>query len=129
MLMYYAKYTVDNLSTNTITRGLLGTGQELKFTIYDEDGDVVDLTSVSTNMKLYVGTPTALQIDGGTLTAVSLTAGTVKYPLVATNFDAENEAGTYTVELQFANNADVSLATSVIRAGDLTLKVIDTISD
>lgn len=129
MLMFYAKYTVDGMSTNTITRGLLGAGQELKFTVYDEDGDVVDLTSVTTNMKLYVGTPSALKLSGVTMTAVDATEGTVKYPLTASDFNAEADAGTYTVELQFADNATVSSAGSVIRAGGLTLTVEDTISD
>jgi hypothetical protein len=128
-LMYYARYTDGNLSESTITRGQLGAGQELEFTVYDEDGDVVDLSSLTTNMKIYVGTLSALKITGGTLTAVSASDGTVKYALIATDFDAEGDAGTYEVELQFANNATIGSATSIIRAGGLTLKVIDTISD
>lgn len=128
-LMYYARYTDGNLTESTITRGQKGVGQELEFTVYDEDGDAVNLTSVTTNMKIYIGTLSALKVTGGSLTAVSAADGTVKYALQATDFDAEGDAGTYEVELQFGTNADISLSTSTIRAGGLTLKVMDTISD
>lgn len=127
--MYYARYTDGNLSESTITRGQLGTSQEIEFTIYDENGDVVDLSGLTTNMKIYVGTLSALKVDGGTITAVSASDGTVKYALQATDFDAEVDAGTYEVELQFADNPVIGLSTSIIRAGGLTLTVVDTISD
>lgn len=128
-LMYYARYTDGNKDNSEITRNLLGAGQELEFTVYDEDGDAVDLTTVTTNMKLYVGTLSALKINGGVITVVSATDGTVKYALSGSDFSAEGDAGTYEVELQFGTNATISASTSTIRAGGLTLTVKDTIGD
>ena len=127
--MYYARYTEGNKTNTEITRRQLGTTPTLDFTVYDEDGDVVNLTSLTTNMKIYVGSLTALQITGGTLVDNTVASGKVKYVLLSTDFDAEIDAGTYDVELQFADNATIGSATSVIRAGGLRLTVKDTISD
>ena len=127
-LMYYARYTDTDRDAKTISRLTIGAGQELLFTIYDENGDAVDLSSVTTNMKIYVGTLSALKVDGRTMTAVSASDGTVKYPLIAADF-AEGDVGTFVVELQFANNATIGSSTSTIRAGDLELTVEDSISD
>ena len=128
MLMYYAKYTDTGLNTKTVSRLTIGTGQDLLFTIYDENGDVVDLSSVTTNMKIYVGVEGTLKIDGRTLSAVDASVGTFKYPLIAADF-AEVDVGTHNIELQFANNATIGSSTSTVRAGDLELTVEDSISD
>lgn len=129
-MMYYARYTDTGGKNKTIMRGIVGAGQELLFSIYDENDAVVDLTTVTTNMKIYVGTHTALQITSGTLTLVgAATLGTVKYALQTTDFDAEVDAGTYLVELQFGTNATIASSTSTIRTGDLYLTVEDTIAD
>lgn len=128
--MYYARYTDTGKNNKTIMRGIVGAGQELSFTVYDENESVVNLTTVTTNMKIYVGTNAALQISGGTLTLVgAATLGTVKYALQTTDFDAEGDAGTYQVELQFGTHATIASSTSTIRAGDLSLTVEDTIAD
>lgn len=128
--MYYARYTDTELNNKTILRKTVGAGQELLFTVYDENGSVVNLTTVTTNMKIYIGANDALQVTGGTLTLVGeATLGTVKYALETTDFDAESDAGTYPVELQFGTAAAIADSTSTIRAGDLCLTVEDTIAD
>lgn len=130
IVMYYARYTDTDSKNKTIIRKTVGAGQELLFTIYDENGTVVNLTTVTTNMKIYVGTNSNLEITGGTLTLVgAATLGTVKYALQTTDFDEEGDAGSYLVELQFGTDATIANSTSTIRAGDIFLKVEDTISD
>ena len=129
-MMYHAVYTDTGKTTKTIGRRTVGTGQELLFSIFDENNAVVNLTTVTTNMKIYVGTLAHQEIAGGTLTSVgAATLGTVKYPLATTDFDEEADAGVHDVELQFANNATIGSSTSTIRVGGLSLTVLDTISD
>lgn len=128
-LMYNAKYTNSGKTEKTIIRNTLGAGQELTFTVMDDSGDVVNLSTLTTNMKVYIGASGALEVDGGTLTAVDASVGTFKYALTSANFSAEGDAGTHTVELQFADNATLGSATKIVRAGGLTLTVLDTIGD
>lgn len=129
-MMYYAKYADTGLKNKTIMRKTVGAGQELTFSVFDENDAVVDLTTVTTNMKVYIGTNNALKVDGGILTLVgAATLGTVKYALQTTDFNTEDDVGNYTVELQFGTNATIADSTSTIRAGGLFITVEDTISD
>jgi len=129
-MMYHAVYTDTGKNHKTMTRKTVGAGQELKFTILDENDAIVNLTTVTTNMKIYVGTLAEQEIAGGTITLVgAATLGTVKYPLATTDFDEEADIGTHAVELQFGTNATIGSSTSTIRTGGLTLSVLDTISD
>ena len=125
--MYNLEYTDTGEKTKTITRGTFGAGQELQFTVKDENGSAVDLTDVTTVMKIYVGVEGTLQIDGETVAIGTATSGTCTYALQSTDFDAEEDAGSYAVELEFSDNAITP--TKQIRAGKASLKVIDTISD
>ena len=129
-MMYHARYTDTNSKGKTILRNTVGAGQELTFTILDENDDVVNLTTVTTNMKIYAGTRGSLSLDGETLTLVgAATLGTVKYALQTTDFATEGSVGTFPVELQFGTNATIASSTSTIRARVFTLTVVDTISD
>lgn len=123
-MMYNIKYTDTGKTNKTITRLTIGAGQELTFSVTDENGTAIDLTSVATNMKIYIGD----KVVGSTVTAVTIGSGLIKYPLIAADF-AEGDIGTYNVELQFADNATLGSATSIIRTSGCVLTVIDTIAD
>ena len=127
-LQYQLEYTDTGERTKTINPNTFGSGTDLEFTVVDENGSAVDLTTVSTSMKIYIGTLSALKVDGGTLVDVSVANGKVKFPLVTGSF-AEGDVGYYTVELQFMNNAVYANASLVIRAGGASLRVEDNIQD
>ena len=127
-LQYQVIYTDTGEKTKTINPNTFGSGTDLEFTVVDENGAAVNLTTVNTAMKIYVGTLSTLKINGGTLVDVAVANGTVKFPLVTGSF-AEADVGSYAVELQFADNATYSSATLGIRAGGASLKVIDNIQD
>jgi hypothetical protein len=124
-MMYNAVYTDTGEQTKTIIAGQIGAGQELLFTIKDEDGDVVDLTDIVTNMKIYIGVDGTLVVNGGTVVIVAATSGTCKYVITNTDFTV---AGLYDVEIVFADNAVIASATEIITAGGSKLKVEDSIS-
>lgn len=125
-LQYQTTFTDTGLKTKTINVDTFGSGADLTFTIKDENGTVIDISALTT-MKIYVGTQSALKINGGTLVDVTVASGKVKFPLVTGSF-TEEDVGIYTIELQFSNNAVLSSATKIIRAGGASLNIIDTIN-
>lgn len=126
-LQYQVTFTNTGLRAKTVNVDTFGSGTDLTFTVKDENGTAIDLSALTTNMKIYVGTHSALKISGGTLLDVDVANGKVKYPLTDANF-TESDVGTYDIELQFANDAVLATATKIIRAGGATLSVVDTIN-
>lgn len=127
-LQYQIIYTDTGEKTKTINPNTFGSGTDLEFTVIDENGSAINLTTVNTAMKIYIGTTSALKVNGGTLIDVAVATGKVKFPLVTGSF-AEGDVGSYNVELQFADNVTYSSATLGIRASGASLKVVDNIQD
>jgi len=127
--MYLAKFTDTGEKTKTITRKTFGAGQDLTFTVTDENGTAINLSGYTTNMKISIGVEGTLSVDSATLADVTVASGKVKYPLVIGDFSTEGEVGTHSIELQFADNANLALAAKIIRVGGLSLTVVDTIID
>ena len=125
-LQYQVTFTDTGSKIKTVNVDTFGSGADLTFTVKDENGTAVNVSAL-TSMKIYVGTQSALKITGGTLVDVTVASGKVKFPLVTGSF-AEADIGNYAIELQFADNATLSSATKIIRAGGATLNVIDTIN-
>lgn len=129
-MMYHARYTDTRTNGKTILRNTVGAGQELTFTILDENDDIVNLTTVTTNMKIYAGIRGSLALNGESITLVgAATLGTVKYALQTTDFATEGSIGVFPIELQFGTNATIGSSTSTIRVRGSTLTVVDTIAD
>ena len=62
---------------------------------YDENDAIVDLSTVTTNMKVYVGTHSALQITGGTLTVTNTEAYSGNYGAKFTSDGSTNYGQAY----------------------------------
>lgn len=127
--MYKAKFTDTGSKTKVVTRNTFGVGQELLFTITDENETVIDLSTLTTDMKIYIGTEGTLIVNGGTVADATAASGLVKYVILSTDFNAESDVGIHNVELQFSDNATLGSATKIIRVSGISLTIVDTIVD
>lgn len=127
--MYIAKFTDTGSKTKVITRNTFGAGQELLFSITDENGAAINLSTLTTSMLIYIGTEGTLIVTGGTVADATSASGLVKYEIQSTDFNAESDVGIHNIELQFSDNATLGSATKIIRVGGMSLTVIDTIVD
>lgn len=107
MGMYNLIFTDTGLRKKTIIRGqknTAGSGNEsaLRFTVVNENGTAIDLTGFTTTVSLYIGSEGTLKINGGTVSVVSASAGTLIYRLSATDFATISEAdcGIWAIEIR-----------------------------
>jgi len=103
-----------------------GNTSALRISVIDQDGAAVSLTGITTSTKIYVGIEGTLKLNGGAMSVVSDTSGTLIYRLTGTDI---SEAGVYAVNVYCADNAAPASATDALTAGNLVLEVVDSLTD
>lgn len=111
---------------NQLNSSAAGDTSALRISVVNQDGAVVDLTGLTTALKLYVGIEGTLKMNGVDMTVVSATGGTLIYRLTGSDIDA---AGVYAVNIYCADHATPASATDALTAGKLVLEVVDSLTD
>jgi len=132
MAQYRLKWTDSgdvekSIYKNQLNTSAAGNISVLRISVVDQDGTAVNLTGLTTSMKLYVGVEGTLQMNGVTLALVgAATLGTLIYRLTGSDIAT---AGTYAVNIYCADNATPASATDALTVGGLTLRMVETMSD
>lgn len=130
MAQYTLKFTDTGESYQTIMRNQknssTGNISTIQLSVVDQDGAAVNLTGLTTSMKIYIGIEGTLKVDGGTLTLVgAATLGTVIYRLAGDSFSA---AGVYSIQIYCADHATPASATDALTVNGCTLDVRSTMT-
>lgn len=128
MAQYKLLYSDTGKTVKEIIRGTSGTAGTLLFKIVDENGSVVNFSTMTTVAKIYIGVEGTLLVDGAALTSTANAAtGLATYAIAWADFANDTtEVGAFNVELYLADNAS---PTQAISTSTVKLRVKPTIID